>query len=275
MRWLLRAATVLAIVAGGGWLIVTHHDKLSGFASLERARPGPSAETSETPSLTGSDDTADTIDRTYQSAALWRVIKQEFPEWYGQRLKEVEKLRSEQRDDATIAKYLLEAVAALRRKHADQALAASPDTLRMVAGAFLENLKHLSKHGVEACYGFISQGDMSAAVLPLMSKAEHSEQLQRQATAIFEAIAEGRKSPQTRLPPRKDDYELLARMLTSERGWSQTEWQLFNDPRALGGAKPEQVCKMVQDWFQALLAITESDIQVRLLFQSLRPIMAG
>jgi hypothetical protein len=35
------------------------------------------------------------------------------------------------------------------------------------------------------------------------------------------------------------------------------------------------VCKMVQDWFAAQLAITEPDIQVRLLFQSLRPVVAG
>jgi hypothetical protein len=260
LRWLLRAATVLALIAGGGWLIVTHHGKLTGFASLEPAHPGPAPETPAPPAV--------------QSPALWRVIKEEFPDWYGQRLKEVATLRSEQRDDATIAKYLLEAVAALRRKHAEQALAASPAALRMLAGAFLENLKHLSKYGVEPCYGFISQGEMSAAVLPLMSSPEHSEHLQRQATVVFEAVAEGRKSPQTHLPPRKDDYEILKRLLY-ERGWTDTDWQMFNDPRALGRADPEQVCRMVQDWFAAQLAIPEPDIQVRLLFQSLRPVVAG
>jgi GYF domain 2 len=260
LRWLLRATTVLAIVAGGGWLMVTHHDKLARLANLDPASPVPPAETPAPPAL--------------QSPALWRVIKEEFPDWYGQRLKEVATLRSEQRDDATIAKYLLEAVAALRRKHADQALAASPAALQMVAGAFLENLKHLSKHGVEACYGFISQGEMSASVLPLLSRPELSEHFPRQATAVFEAVAEGRKSPQTHLPPRRDDYEVLKRLLY-ERGWTDTDWQMFNDPRALGRADPEQVCKMVQDWFAAQLAITEPDIQVRLLFQSLRPVVAG
>jgi GYF domain 2 len=273
LRWLLRAATVLAIAAGSGWLIVTHHDKLPGFASLDPASPGPPA-TISTPPFGGSADAVGTIDQTFQGAELWRIIKQEFPEWYWQRLKEVAKLKSEQREDAAIAKFLAEAVATLRRKHADQALAASPTTLRMVAGAFLDNLKHLSKYGVDACYGFISQGAMSAAVLPLLSIPEHSEHLQRQATVIFEAVAEGRKSPQTHLPPRKDDYEVLTRVL-SERGWSQMDLQLFTDPRALGRADPEQVCKMVQDWFAAQLAITEPEIQARLLFQSLRPVVAG
>jgi hypothetical protein len=272
MRRLLRAVFVLAIVAGGGWLVVTQYGKLAGLARLEPARPGPAAETSEAPPFRVSGDTVGEIDRNFQRAALWRVIKQEFPEWYIQRLDEVAKLRSEQRDDVAMARYLVEAVVALRRKHATQALAASPDMLRMVAGAFLDTLKHLSKYGVEACYGYISQGERSAAMLTLMD--EHSEYLQRQTTAVFEAVAEGRKSPQTHLPPRKDDYDALARVLT-ERGWSPSDLQLFTDPRALARASPEQVCKMVQDWFAAQLAIQEPEIQLRLLFESLRPVVAG
>lgn len=144
----------------------------------------------------------------------------------------------------------------------------------MVAAAFLDNLKHLSNYGAETCYGYISHGETSVAVLPLLRTPEHSEPLQRQATAVFEAVAEGRKSPQMHLPARKADYDVLERLLY-ERGWSPTDWLLFNDPRALGRAQPEQVCKMVQDWFAAHLAITQPEIQLRLLFQSLRPIVAG
>jgi hypothetical protein len=270
MRRLLLAASVLAIVAGGAWLIVHHYERLSGPASLEPARPGPTAEISESPPFRVSGDTVGDIDRSFQRAALWRAIKQEFPEWYTQRLNEVAKLKSEQRDDVAIARYLVEAVVALRRKHSAQALAASPGALRMVAGAFLDTLKNLSKYGVEACYGYISQGETSAAVLTLIN--EHLGYLHRQTTAVFEA--EGRKSPQTHLPPRKDDYDALARVLT-ERGWSQSDLQLFTNPRALARASPEQVCKMVQDWFAAQLAIQEPEIQVRLLFESLRPVVAG
>jgi hypothetical protein len=107
-----------------------------------------------------------------------------------------------------------------------------------------------------------------------MSEPQHSERLQRQTTAVFEAVAEGRKSPQLHLPPRKADYDVLSQGLI-ERGWSQSDLQLFTDTRALARAKPEQVCKMVQDWFAAHLAIKEPEIQLRLLFESLRPIVAG
>jgi hypothetical protein len=271
VRRLLLTASVLAIVAGGVWLLVSYYNRSPGPSGIETVPWGPAASESQPFRVSG--DTAGAVDRGFQSASLWRVIKQEFPEWYAQRLNEVAKLKSEQRDDNAIARYLVEAVVALRRKHAAQALAASPAALQMVATTFLDNLKLLSKHSVEACYGFIAQGEMSAVVLPLMNKSEHSH-LQRQTTAVFEAIAEGRKAPLTHLPPRKEDYEALARLLT-ERGWSQSDLQLFTDPRALARANPEQVCRMVQDWFAAQLAIEDPELQLRLLFESLRPVVAG
>jgi hypothetical protein len=271
IRRLLGAASVLAIVAGGAWLLLSQYDKLPGQSGVEIAPWGSTA--SGSPPFRVSGDTVGAVDRGFQSASLWRVIKQEFPEWYAQRLNEVAKLKSEQRDDEAVTRYLVEAVVALRRKHAAQALAASPAALRTVATTFLDNLKFLSKHSVEACYGFIAQGEMSAAVLPLINKPEHTH-LQRQTTAVFEAVAEGRRAPLTHLPPRKDDYDALARLLT-ERGWSQSDLQLFNDPQALARANPEQVCKLVQDWFAAQLAIQEPELQLRLLFNSLRPVVAG
>ncbi|HZA00808.1 MAG TPA: hypothetical protein VE665_00855, partial [Hyphomicrobiaceae bacterium] len=271
IRRLLRAASLLAVVAGSAWLLLSQYNKLPGQSGLEMAPWGPGA--SESPPFRVSGDTIGAVDRGFQSASLWRVIKQEFPEWYTQRLNEVAKLKSEQRDDDAVTRYLVEAVVALRRKHAAQALAASPASLRTVATTFLDNLKHLSQHSVEACYGFIAQGEMSAAVLPLLNKPEHPH-LQRQTTAVFEAVAEGRKAPLTHLPPRKDDYDALARLLT-ERGWTQSDLQLFTDPRALARANSEQVCKMVQDWFAAQLSIQEPELQLRLLFESLRPVVAG
>jgi hypothetical protein len=45
--------------------------------------------------------------------------------------------------------------------------------------------------------------------------------------------------------------------------------------QALGKATPQQVCRMVQDWFAAQIAIKDPASQLRLLLESLRPVVAG
>ena len=108
----------------------------------------------------------------------------------------------------------------------------------------------------------------------MLQKQGTNEPLQKQVIAVFEAISDGRKSPQSYLPPRKTDYDALAAELTS-RGWTQADLQTFSDPRALGRASPQQVCKMVQDWFTAQISIKDPAAQLRLLVESLRPVVAG
>jgi hypothetical protein len=50
---------------------------------------------------------------------------------------------------------------------------------------------------------------------------------------------------------------------------------LFSDPRALSRAAPQKVCQMVQDWFAAQLAVKDEDVQLRLLVEALKPVVAG
>ena len=60
-----------------------------------------------------------------------------------------------------------------------------------------------------------------------------------------------------------------------KRGWTQADMQLFSDERALSRAPPEKVCQLVTDWFAAQLDIKDQDIQLRLLVDSLKPVVAG
>jgi hypothetical protein len=214
------------------------------------------------------------VDATLQQASVWRVIRAEFPDWYAARLAEVQKMVAEKRGEGPVARYLVESVVQLRRANAQVALTASPQRLRLVATSFLDNIERLQKDNIDACYGFISNGEGSATVLPMFFVPQYTELLHRQVTAVFEAIAEGRKAPQSHLSPRKSDYDLLAGELTA-RGWSQADLQLFSDPAALSRAKPDRVCKMVRDWFAAQIAIPDPEAQSRLLFESLRPVVAG
>jgi hypothetical protein len=214
------------------------------------------------------------IDAALQASTLWQILKRDFPDWYASRLEEVRRLRGEQKDDKAVAAALTDAIVKLRRENAGAALAASHGRLRVVAETFVINLDRLAKHSTEACYGFISSGEADPVVVDLLRSPDLTKPLQAQLTAVFEAIAEGRKSPQTHPKAQRADFDTLAAQL-GRRGWSAQDLQLFSDERALSRAAPERVCKMVQEWFAAQLSVPDEATQIRLLVETLRPVVAG
>lgn len=214
------------------------------------------------------------VDERLQKKALWMVAKREFPDWYQARVVEVTRLETQPNSGPATAKYLVEQLVQLRRSNADAALAASHPRLKGIATAFLDNLIKLSEHGAETCYGFISQGESSPRIVELYQSSPLADPIELQAAAILEAIAEGRKAPSQHTRPQKPDYDQLAAQLT-KLGWSQADMQLFSDPKALARAEPVRICKMVQDWFRAHIGVPDAAVQERLLFETLRPVVAG
>lgn len=235
-------------------------------------------ETSDTPAtLANAADpgrvTPDVIDANFQKSELWSLMKREFPDWYGQRVQEVA-AKSAGNEATDVSGYLINELVALRRKHADEALSASNDKLREVAQAFLANLKNLSTHSTDTCFEFISKGEASKTVIELFPREAYGNTIEAQIAAVFEAVAEGRKTPVSRQAAQKPDYDLLA-MELGKIGWTQDDLKLFANPKALSEAPRERVCKMVQDWFQAHIDIQDRNVQDRLLFVTLRPVIAG
>jgi hypothetical protein len=284
---ILAAAVVLLAIIGGGvyTLHATGHlDPIISRVSSATApeNPGPAAAPPVVTAMPGagkqtaSDYASDPaeVDRQFQRVALWQLLKSEFPDWYQERVRDTARLKGEGKTDKAIAQHIAEQLVALRRKHVNDALAASPQHLKSVATTFLENLERLSRHSVEACYGFISQGETNPLIVELTRSSEHTSALQKQAAAIFSAIAEGRRTPEKHSQPTREDYDQLAMQL-AKRGWSPLDLQLVSDARSLARAAPERVCKMVQDWFAAQLAVSDEAVQVRLLIEALKPVVAG
>lgn len=282
------AALVLLAIIGGGIYALHATGQLDPIVSRVSSATAPEAPapTSAAPLVTASpgvqkqqtasdyaSDPAE-VDRQLQRVALWQLLKTEFPDWYRERVRDTARLKNEGKTDKAIAQHLAEQLVALRRKHVTDALAASPQHLKSVATTFLENLERLSRHSVEACYGFISQGETNPLIVELTRSSEHTPSLQKQAAAIFSAIAEGRRTPEKHSQPTRDDYDQLAMQL-AKRGWSPVDLQLFSDARSLARAAPERVCRMVQDWFAAQLAVSDEGVQVRLLIEALKPVVAG
>lgn len=266
------------VLGGGGYYAYMNRDKLlqspppSAQIATVKSDPEPAA----TPAVTQATLEADTkaLDARLQQTQLWSFVKQEFPEWYLDRLSGAAKLVAENKTDSEVARHLVEGLVALRRQNAQAALSASGERLRMVATAFLDNLKKLKEYSTDACYGFISQGEMNPIVLDLLQKPEASVPIQAQVTSIFQAIAEGRKTPVSHEKPVKADYDALVAQL-AKLGWAESDLQVFSNPRSLARLPHEKVCQMVQDWFVAHLAVSDQAAQERLLIETLRPVVSG
>ena len=216
------------------------------------------------------------LDTRWQTTAHWPVIKREFPDWYGERLREAAQLASENKTDDEINKVLVDSIITLRRQNANQALAASTPKLVALANAFLENLRRLKAQSTTSCFNFISQGEGTPGIMDQLASSPDgsASPMQLQVAAIFEAIGDGRKSPVTHDKPVKADYDSLMDQL-SKLGWTQQDVRTFADPKALAQTEPARVCQMVQDWFIAHVSITDGPTQERLLGETLRPVVSG
>jgi hypothetical protein len=283
---------LLALLGGCGWYawqsgaLDNLRDRLTSVKEGEQvptvAAPetgtAPATEAAAPPAPTVSaaevDAGAQQLDTKIEKLAAWSVVKREFPDWYGEQLRQAAKLSAENQPETAVNKHLAEALVTLRRQHANDALSASTPHLKEVATAFLNNLKSLANKSIGACYGFISQGETSPAVLEVLQSPDQGASVQAQVAAIFEAIADGRKSPTSHNKAVKEDYDVLVQELT-KLGWKENDLQVFSNPTLLSREPPERVCQMVQDWFNAHLAVGDQGTQERLLVETLKPVVSG
>ena len=270
---------ILGLLGTGAWYGYENRVMLMNLAASLPIPTGgglavPDERSLEAPPFKGFAGTPDQIDATLQETALWRVLKREFPDWYAERLKQAATLAAQNQDEAAIGQQMANAVVVLRRQQVSNALSSSVPRLKALAKAFFENLVALRKHSDQACYEFIANGEAGPTVFSFLQGSPHTAHLQLQLAAVFEAIADGRKSPRVYPGPRKTDYDTLAGELT-KLGWTQSDMTLFSDEQALSRAQPAKVCQLVHDWFAAQLGLKDADMQLRLLVDSLKPVVAG
>jgi hypothetical protein len=279
-----RVAMLLLIVTAlgsVGWFAYPYRDRvmelIGSMSSIATSDAFAIADRKslEVPPLAGFSDSPETTDVKLQASALWRVIKRDFPDWYAQRVTEAVTMARDSKDQAVIGQHIARKLVELRRQQVANALSAPLPRLKTVATAFFDNLAQLRGRSTDACYGFISQGEANPAIVTMLQgSSNHTAYLQAQLTTVFEAIAEGRKQPRVYPQPRQTDYDKLAVDL-KKRGWTPEDMKLFSNERALAQATPEKVCQMVHDWFAAQLSLSDTEAQMRLLVESLRPVVAG
>ena len=217
---------LLAVLGAAGWFAYPHRATLmeivktlpSRVMALVPAMPTARARTRRRSRASAARRRRST--RGCRRRALWRVIKREFPDWYAERLKEAAALAAQDKDEAAIGQHLARAWLSCAASRSTTRSPPAIPQLKAVATTFYENLAQLRKHSIEACFAFISQGEAEPGHRRRCCRApQHAAHLQAQLTAVFEAIADGRKTPRVYPQPRKTDYDTLAADL-AKRGWT-------------------------------------------------------
>lgn len=215
------------------------------------------------------------VDSDLQTKALWRLLKADHKDWYNATVANITQLRSTNQPDQAVHSAIAKAIIGLRRDNSKHALAASPDNFVDVARSFVNSLRALEGLDPKICYEFISYGEGGGSVMASIANPAVTEPLHRQFTAIFMAVRNGRAQPKAYGTAIKEDYDALSTQLTGKHNWVQSDLQTFSSPQLLSQSPPEKVCNLVQDWFTAQIELKDDDLRARLLFESLRPLIAG
>ncbi len=248
----------------------------AGPPSVAAAAPAPSAATATSAGAGGPafPPTAAAFDSQLQTSKMWQMVKTDFPAWYQERIKEGARRSAESQDGASIQRYLLESLVALRRENARHAYAAGLPNLQAIAEAFRNNLVNLAQNSESACYTFISRGESARAIAQLYHQPRFGPLLEAQMVAVLEGFRQGQRQPITMPQPRQEDYALLSTELKTI-GWTDDDLKLFADADGLARTEPAKVCSMVTDWFSAHLKLKDGEVQGRLLAESIRPVVGG
>ncbi len=294
LKGLIAILVLLAVMVGGTWLVLMNPQILdqplrglglttadgvvpvqgrpSSAATREQAaaiaKPAPAAALQDFP------DNAGGIDGMLQKGRLWSIVREAFPEWYEERIREAAKMVAEKKTDEAVTKHVIDSLIALRRKNSDHAFQASLPALEQVARSFRDSLELLTKHSHVACYSLISNGEGTRGMVALFRDPTYSPTLQTGLAAVFQAVVEGRTTPRNNLPARRSDYDQLTKELQA-LGWKEQDINLFSDSESLAKTPPEQVCRMVREWFTAHLTIQDNEVRQRLLIESIKPVVAG
>ena len=292
------AALVVLGLLGGGYAVMRHGGTLKNLvasklskAPVETSRPTATATIAAAPAPAApggaapveavavaavpvSAEKVKALEANLQQLAHWKLVSAEFPDWYRATVDTAARSSAEGKSEAEVAKGLTYALAKLRQSQAEAALGASSASLKQLAVAFKNTVAGMAKQGTPVCMSFIMSGETSDAIAPIIADPTKNVEINAHFLAVFTAVAEGRKAAVAHADPADGDYKLLVDEL-KKAGWTQSELELFADPKGANRATPERYCQMMQDFFTAHLTIADPAVQERLLHRTLKLVVAG
>ncbi len=257
-------------------------------ASVNGTRPDPAEKTAllaETPAATAPATTPpvetppqplektphELLEQRLASSLLWVTLRQEFPDWYRTRLRDTPEAIASTATSSRMTGLSIAQLKSLRIANAEDALLA-PAEFKQIAAVYIWNLEVLRQTSDEACRDGIGKGEGSQYLHLVLDHP--SAPYETLIALILRASVAGRAEPVKVGKPRASDYQKLVKRLRA-LGWSQSDLEIMSDPNKLGRAPAEKVCRLVSEYYKAHLALDDEKAQLRLLKESLRPMIAG
>lgn len=197
------------------------------------------------------------LDRELQSNALFKIIKNNFPEDYQTALISITKVADQDDGREQASQIGFELTTRLRKENADTLLMAPRANLKKTIQAYLAIYEYLlASDGVMSCSRYVVHGpDTLSPMSDTLTELTISV-----ATTTFQAIEAGLNTPQVaRATPTEEDYVILGEEL-GRRGIDAEMWAAFEN------TKPdhEGTCYTAIAYFQ-ILSDTDSDAYDQML----------
>jgi hypothetical protein len=205
------------------------------------------------------------------SMPIYQALKRADPEAYSGLRSELAKRAANGASAKDIGKHAETYTASYRRKNAGAALAASPKALAALMQTLVDILDYLHARDESLCGEYVLQAFASERIRLLAREADFEALIQRQATTVFDAIAEGLRHTRTYEPLTDADIQLVIQGL-QRRGWSDQMRGALADPGQLRMLPLGRVCRMQRELLATLASLPEPT-RTRWFREFLEPIL--
>jgi uncharacterized protein DUF4339 len=202
---------------------------------------------------------------------IYQALKRADPEAYYGLRSELLKRVANGASGRDIETYSETYTASFRRANADVALAAPSYALAALMQTLIDILNYLHSLDETLCREYVLQAFGSERIRALARQSAFSALVQRQATAVFDTIAQGRKYRQVYEPVAEADIQLAIQEL-QRRGWSEQMRAALAEPNQLRTLPAGLVCRIRREWL-AIIASLPDPARTRWYREVLGPLL--
>jgi hypothetical protein len=187
---------------------------------------------------------------------IYQALKRADPEGYSRLRSEVGKRVAHGANETEIQNFTESYAASFRRTNAEAALAASPRALATLAQSLVDILNYLQARDESLCAEYVLKGVASERIRALARETAFAALIEKQATTVFDVIADGRRNARAHEPLTEADVQSAIEGI-ERRGWTDQMRAALSEPTQLPTLPPGLVCRIHREWFATLGSLPE------------------